>query len=243
MTPDPDRLLRALEATWPAAAVDEAAAPGWRLRHGAGGGKRVSAASAAIPGAVPDIAAAEAAMQANRQDRLFALREGEEALDAALAARGYEMVDPTVLYAGDPAALAALALPKGVTWVEVRAPLALLTDIWAAGGIDPARRAVMDRCAGPRATLMARTDAATAGCAFVGLDGDIAMIHAIEVRPDRRRQGAGAALLAGAAHIARDHGAAALALAVTEANAGARALYVRAGMVETGRYHYRLLRG
>lgn len=240
MITDPARLADALEATWPAAAVDDAAAPGWRLRRGDGGGKRVSAASALIFGDVPDIDAAEAAMTAMGQDRLFMLRPGEEALDHALSARGYDLIDPVVIYVGDPAVLAALKAPKGVRWVEARARLALLDDIWRGGGVGHGRRAVMARCTGPSAMLMARTDAATAGVAFVGVDGDVAMIHAVEVRPERRREGAGRALLAGAAQIALDHGATTLALAVTEANEGARALYEGARMAEAARYHYRL---
>jgi ribosomal protein S18 acetylase RimI-like enzyme len=60
------------------------------------------------------------------------------------------------------------------------------------------------------------------------------------VRPELRREGAGRALLAGAAQIALDHGAPTLALAVTEANEGARALYEGARMTEATRYHYRL---
>ena len=242
MITDAARLADALEATWPAASVDDRSAPGWRLRRGDGGGKRVSAASALTPGDVPDIAAAEAAMTAMGQDRLFMLRPGEEALDHALSARGYEVIDPVVIYVGDPARLAALTLPKGVTWVEARAPLALMKDIWAHGGVGPGRRAVMARCKGPAAMLMARTDTATAGVAFVGVDGDVAMIHAVEVRPELRREGAGRALLAGAAQIAIDNGAPTLALAVTEANEGARALYEGARMTEAARYHYRLKR-
>ena len=42
--PDETRLLAALEATWPPAAIDETSAPGWRLRDGAGAGKRVDSA-------------------------------------------------------------------------------------------------------------------------------------------------------------------------------------------------------
>ncbi|MFT4793454.1 MAG: GNAT superfamily N-acetyltransferase [Paracoccaceae bacterium] len=240
MITDAARLADALEATWPAASCDDLSAPGWRLRRGEGGGKRVSAASALTLGDVPDIEAAEAAMTAIGQDRLFMLRPGEDALDHALSARGYHLIDPVVIYVGDPAVLVDLKAPKGVHWVEARAPLALLNTIWDHGGIGPGRRAVMARCKGPSAMLMARTDAATAGVAFVGVDGDVAMIHAVEVRPQLRREGAGRALLAGAAQIALDNGATTLALAVTEANEGARALYEGARMTEATRYHYRL---
>ena len=38
---------------------------------------------------------------------------------------------------------------------------------------------------------MARTDLAVAGCGFVALHGGTAMLHAVEVRADRRREGGG----------------------------------------------------
>lgn len=241
MSASPDALFAALDATWPAAQTRDH--DGWRLRRGEGGGKRVSAAGALTAGEIPDIDAACAAMRDMGQTPLFSLRPGEEALDAALADRGFEVVDRTVIYAGDPAALAALPLKKGVRWVEVRARLALLDEIWEAGGIGPARRAVMARCEGPRATIMARTDAAVAGCAHVAVAGEVAMIHAAEIRVERRREGGGRALLAGAAQFALDRGARIFALAVTERNAAARALYDSAGMSVATGYHYRILAG
>ena len=65
------------------------------------------------------------------------------------------------------------------------------------------------------------------------------MLHAVEIVPDYRRQGAARTMLRGAAHWAQGQGADWLALAVTEANAPARALYERAGMQQVARYHYR----
>jgi GNAT superfamily N-acetyltransferase len=106
----------------------------------------------------------------------------------------------------------------------------------------------MTRPTGPRMTLMARADDRPVGVAFVALtdkdgDGDIAMIHAIETAPEHRRKGAGGLLLRGAASFAAEHGAVWLALAVTEANAPARALYEKLGMALAGRYHYRIAPG
>lgn len=241
MTPSPHRLFDALDATWPAAGFDDSAAPGWRLRRGGGGGKRVSAATALTPGASVD--AAIAAMNAMDQTPLFMVRPGEEALDADLAARGHAVIDPVVMYVAEAGALTGLALRKGVRWVEVRGRLALLDEIWAEGGIGEARLAVMARCEGPRTTIMARTDEAVAGCAHVAVDGEIAMIHAAEIRTSRRREGGGKALVAGAARFALDHGARWLALAVTTGNAPARGLYEGAGMQVVTGYHYRIASG
>ncbi|MGG7567432.1 GNAT family N-acetyltransferase [Rhodovulum sp. DZ06] len=243
MITDPTRLFEALDATWPAAETSEDLAPGWRLRRGAGGGKRVSCATALVSGATPDIVPAEAAMREWGQVPLFMVRPGEDRLDDLLAARGYDIIDRTVIYAADAGPLADAPLKKGVRAVTVRTRLALLHEIWAEGGIGPERVAVMERCAGPKATIMARTDAATAGVAHVAVDGDVAMLHAAEVRREARRFGAGTALLAGAARFALDNGAGTLALAVTEANAGARALYERAGMTVAAQYRYRIAQG
>ena len=237
---DHARLTAALEATWPPA-ERRADVPGWTLRRGLGGGKRVSAATRRGTGG--DIDEAAAAMRAWAQAPLFRIDpddEGDMALDAALAARGFAVVDPSILYAAPARDLAALETPEGVKTALVRARLALLDEIWDSGGVGPARRAVMARAPAPKTTIMARTDTAVAGVAFVAVSGEIAMIHAIEVRPEHRRKGGGRATLEGAARFALDNGAEALALAVTEENAPARALYARVGMTEAGRYHYRI---
>ncbi len=240
--PDTARLMAALDATWPAAeTVDRA---GWRLRLGAGGGKRVSAASPLGASAgLGDVAEAEAAMRAWGQPPLFRLTEGDAALDrsldGALAARGYAPVDPTLLYAVPVARLAGEASHLAAVY-RVEGLPAILEEIWEAGGIGPGRRAVMARVRLPKAQLLSRAGDVPCGAAFVAVDGEVAMVHAIEVLARLRRHGAARLLMEGAARFAAEHGAATLALAVTEANVPARGLYARLGMAEAGRYHYRI---
>lgn len=234
--PDETRLLAALEATWPPAAIDETSAPGWRLRDGAGAGKRVDSARSL---GASDFEAAAAAMRAAGRRPLIQVASNPD-LDAALDAAGWEIVDPTLLLAAPVAKLVDMEAPRGVKSVLVRTRLALLDEIWDAGGIGPARRALMDRCALPKATIMTRTDDIVGGLSYVAVDGDVAMIHAVEVRPEARRRGVARAGLSAAARFAAENGAQWLALAVTEANAPARALYHSAGMENVGRYHYRL---
>ena len=232
------RLIAAIDATWPAAEIRDAA--GWRLRRGNGGGQRVSAASPLTD--APDIAAGEVAMARWGQAPLFRLTPEEASVDGALAAAGYRVHDPVVVYA---APVADLADDRDETAriIRVAASLALMDEIWEAGGIGAGRRAVMARVRGPRIRLMARLGDRPAGCAFVALDGAVAMLHAVEVLARHRRAGAGRMLLHGAANWARERGAETLALAVTEANAPARALYDRAGMCVAARYHYRVRDG
>ncbi len=237
--PGPHRLMAALDATWPPAEFREAGP--WLLRRGAGGGQRVSAASTTDQEA--DLAPAEAGMRGWGQTPLFRLTPDQALLDARLAEAGYAVKDPVTLYA---APVASLANGRGeaVKVFRVTSPLAMVDEIWLRGGIGPGRRAVMTRPAGPRMTLLARAGDRPVGVAFVAVaridGGDVAMIHAIEIAPDHRRKGGGALLIRGAASFAAEHGARWLALAVTEANAPARALYERLGIALAGSYHYRI---
>lgn len=232
----PEALIATLEATWPAAGVIDCGP--FRLRRGAGGGQRVSAATALGPADGAQIAAAEAAMRDLGQAPLFMLRPGEEALDAALAARGYRINDPVI---GLAAPVATVAAPvSGMAAFAHWPPLAITADIWAEAGIGPARLAVMGRVAGPHTAILARAADRPVGAAFVALHQGAAMLHALEVRPGARRAGSGRRLVQAAANWAQGAGAQWLSLVVTEANAPARALYAALGFAPVTRYHYRL---
>lgn len=234
--PDEARLLAALEATWPPAAIDTDSVPGWKLRDGAGGGKRVSSA-VSLGGRDPEAPAA--AMRARGERPLIQVPGSDPDLDALLAEAGWSEIDRTLLMIGPAEPLSTLDADRKIRSIEARCRLVLIEEIWEAGGVDAARRAVMARCPLPKTTVVARSDTSVTGVCFVAADGEVAMLHAMEVRADMRRQGAGRSTLAGAARFALDQGAAWLALAVTEANAAARALYEAAGMETVARYGYR----
>ena len=240
--PATNHLMAAIDATWPPAEF-RSIGP-WLLRRGDGGGQRVSAASTEDQSA--DLAPAEAGMRAWGQTPLFLLTPDQIELDRRLAEAGYLVKDPVALYAAPTASLAD-GRDETVRVFRVNSPLAMVDEIWARGGIGPGRRAVMTRAQGPRMTLMVRAGDHPAGVAFVAIakiDGcGIAMIHAIEVQPEHRRKGGGGLLMRGAASFAAEHGAEWLALAVTEANAPARALYARLGIARAGSYHYRIAAG
>ena len=233
-------LMAVVDSTWPPAEMIEAAP--FLLRRGGGGGKRVSSAST-LRGAVTaaEIDAAEAAMRAMDQVPLFSIRPGDEALDAALESRGYEVVDPVWIYVMKTADMA--ALPKANERVSVPAwePLAMQREIWAAGGIGQARIAVMERVAGEKTSLIGRFDNAPGGTAFLALSGKVAMLHALEVLPEARGRGMGRAMMIDAARWALRHGADEISVVVTRENTGGNALYRALGMEQVGQYHYRLL--
>ncbi|MFL4469715.1 GNAT family N-acetyltransferase [Tateyamaria armeniaca] len=232
---DAQALYRAIDGTWPAAVktrVDH-----WTIRDGQGGGKRVSAATCDGE-QIGDVEVAEAAMQAIGQTPLFMVRQGEDALDAALEARGYQIVDPTNGYATPVSMLTDVPIPP-VTAFAIWEPLAIMEDIWAKGGIGPERLAVMAR-AEQKTAILARWNEKPAGVAFVAIHDGVAMVHAVEVLEHQRRQGVAQWIMRCAAFWAQDNGAHTLAVLTTAANGAANALYQQLGFAALGGYHYRI---
>ncbi|WP_102223829.1 GNAT family N-acetyltransferase [Acidimangrovimonas sediminis] len=234
--PDTAQLYAVNDATWPPAAFHHAGP--WTLREGQGGGQRVSAATATDPVTEADIETAETAAQALGQTPIFMIRPGDEDLDSWLDARGYRVKDPVALYLAPVATVAGEVPP--VTAFALWPPLQVQLDIWEEGGIGPARLAVMERAAGPKTAILGRRADKPAGTAYVAIHAGVAMVHALEVPARMRRQKAALYMMRRAALWAGAEGAEWLSLAVTEANAGARALYEGLGMQIAGRYHYRV---
>ncbi|MGL4321337.1 MAG: GNAT family N-acetyltransferase [Paracoccaceae bacterium] len=232
----PAELAMVMEATWPPARTIPM--PGFTLRDGANGGQRVSAATADADWSPDQLPEAEAAMRAMEQDALFLIRQGDDALDQALQARGYCIKDPVVAYA-----IPAAALPAApwMTTFPHWPPMAVACDIWAAGGITAARLAVMDRVTGPKTAILARAGDRASGVAFVAMSGTHAMLHGLEVTPAKRRQGSAQNILSAAAAWTIAQGGSTVSLVVTTTNTGARALYEKCGMTMVGQYHYRIL--
>lgn len=229
---DPATLAKVMEATWPPAACIPCGP--FLLRDGQGGGKRVSAATAQAVWQDADLDRAEAAMESP----LFLIRHGDEALDAVLGRRGYKIVDPVLAYAGPVANIVGEG-PEHMTTFPHWPPMEIARALWADAGIGPARLAVMDRVLGAKCVVLGRANDRASGVAFVACHGPQAMLHALEVVPDLRRQGSAQNILRAAAQWARGEGADTLSLVVTVANSAARALYARMGMAEVGAYHYR----
>lgn len=235
---DTARLFAALEATWPPAHTFTIGP--FTIRDGQGGGKRVSAATANGPATDADIDAAEKAMLELGQTRLFMIRDGDAALDEQLAARGYLTVDATRFYEAPCAEIAALPKTgKDVKTIHGWGPLAFMLELWRDGGVGPERIEVMNRAAEPKTGFLGRMGNEVGGTGFVAVDGDIAMLHALEVRRTSRRGGMGRGTTIDAAIWALEHGAKTFALACTVENEAANALYSGLGMKVAGGYHYR----
>lgn len=228
-----------IDGTWPAARVRRHGV--WTLREGQGGGSRVSATTLGQPGAdfgTADLDSAQAAMRDMGQPRIFMIRQGETALDQALEQRGYLLRDPVTIYACPPAQLMDEPIPR-VTVFSLWEPLAIMREIWATGGIGPARLAIMQRANGPKTGFLGRHRDKPAGTAYAAIHDGVAMVHAVEILAHQRRSGMGRWIMRAAAFWAAEQGAQTLSVMCTVENTAANALYRSLGMQPVAQYHYR----
>lgn len=225
MMPDAAALYDVCEATWPPARSWPEGP--WTLRDGAGGGKRVSAATANREICDSDIPIAEDARRKAGQRPLFMIREGEGALDALLAARGYVRIDEVQLYVAPIDVLTDIPIPR-VTCFTIWEPLAIMTEIWAAGGIGLARLDVMAR-AQIKTGILTRWNEKPGGVAFAAVHAGVVMVHAVEVLPHQRKQGVADWIMRAAAFWGAKNGATHIATLCVTDNKPANALYTKLG--------------
>jgi GNAT superfamily N-acetyltransferase len=138
------------------------------------------------------------------------------------------------------AQLTDVQIPR-VTTFAMWEPLAIIRETWAAGGIGPARQAVMERVAGPKTAILGRHNDKPAGAGFCAIHDGTAMVHALEVPPHQRRNGMGAWMMRQAAFWAAEQGATEITVLCTKRNEAANGLYASLGMALVGQYHYRIL--
>jgi GNAT superfamily N-acetyltransferase len=232
------RFARANEATWPPVEVRDVA--GWRVRLGGeGAGRRATSAEWAGPG--DPAAGVEAVLAAYREagrTPRFQVWSHQPKAERALEAAGLGVEQDCDALVRDLAS----DWPRGdleTRAVMVRTRVALLDEIWARGGMTPARQAVFERAAGPRAAFLGRVGQRPAGAVGVSLDGEVAVTQALWVEPQARRSGLGSTLMAAIAAFAAGHGARVLAHAVEHGNEAALAFYARHGFARIGGYRYR----
>ncbi len=230
-------IFEVLEATWPPAQTWEQ--QGWRFRDGAGGGKRVSAATALSGHADLDALEQDAARRNVRA--LVQVQNGQDELDARLAQAGFDMVDRTLLWDIPVSELTDIPIPK-VTAFAIWEPLAIMHEIWRKGGMADARFDVMGR-AKCKTAILSRWNEKPAGAAFAAAHNGTCMVHAVEVLPWQRRQGVAQWMMRKAAYWAAEQGAHRLAVACVAGNTAANALYEGLGFHQVGSYHYRIKEG
>lgn len=237
MTDAAQRIHAVTEATWPAAR-HWCRGP-WTIRNGAGGGKRVCATTAEAAFSGADFQTAEADMRALNQPRLFMVRQGETALDDALDARGYRIIDPVNLYVAPVGLIDDRPIPR-VTTFNIWEPLAIMREIWAEGEVFADRIAVMQRCKCPKTGLFGRANDHPSGVGYVAVHDGMAMVHALHVRPAQRRHGSARWLMRHAARWARAQRAEQISALCVRTNDAANQLYISMGFALVGQYHYRI---
>jgi GNAT superfamily N-acetyltransferase len=239
--------IRTLECrafnAWPA--LQTLVHDGWILRFARGHTKRANSVNAVWPCREPldaRIAHAEALYRRHGLPPIFRVTPlAEPELDAALAARGYASVDPTVVMQatlGD--------APAPISGVEVTSePQPHWLGAFAkASSAQPESAAILGEMLGrivPAASF-ARVDAANGvPCAFgMGVleGGDLGIFEMLTVA-SARRTGHAARIIGALSAWARAQGARHAYLQVVADNAPARALYAKLGFSDVYAYHYR----
>ena len=230
-------IFAAVDATWPAAGVHHTGK--WVIREGRGGGQRVSAASTTQTVTAADVAEAEATMAALGQSPVFTVQGDQPDLDGLLNSLGYLIKDPVQIWSG-PVDVVSAGYARSLAAIFVDYPMPILAEIWAEGGIGPARLDVMRRVQGPKTCILGRLGDKPRGAAFVAVHDGLAMAHAVEVRADTRRQGVAERMMKAAAWWAGQAGATQLAALTVTRNEKTNAMWRKLGMQPVTRYHYRV---
>ncbi|WP_329429213.1 GNAT family N-acetyltransferase [Streptosporangium sp. NBC_01495] len=235
---------RLVDQAWPA--LHRVDAGGWTLRAADGVTKR---ANSVLPlGEPEDLEAAVEGAEKFYADRglpcVFSVGGGAApGLDASLGARGYRVVDPTLIMTarlspGDGGPEGRRGHGEKVELAE--APSQAWLDAWWS---------VDGRFGGDGLVTAARILTgvpavyASLGREAVGrgvIQGEWFGIYSMAVMPHARRRGHGRKVLRALLSHARAQGTQRAYLVVVESNTAARALYERQGFTVAGRYHYRV---
>ena len=220
---------------WPA--YEQRAYDGWVLRYAGGVTKRANSVLALSDPA--DVGAAIGVAETFYADRgqrcVFSMGPGTpEALDGELAARGYELVDPTLVMVGETA-----GEPAHEVRVEDRPWPGWLESWWSVDGrygtgLEEAERI----CTGVPAWYAAVEEDGVALAVGRGVpQGDTLGIYCMATLPRARRRGLARSVLRA---LVRQSGTKSAYLVTTALNRTAHALYRSEGFEVAARYHYRV---
>ncbi|MEO3827827.1 GNAT family N-acetyltransferase [Actinomadura sp. B10D3] len=227
---------RLVAEAWPAPSSQDIG--GWLLRHAEGVTKR---ANSALP--LDDPGDLEHAVE--RAERFYSglglptvfsmdAHARPSGLDAFLAARGYEIVDPTLAMVAD------VPDASGHAGVEiVEKPAREWLDLWwSVDGRYAHQRPVAEKILTGVPAGYASLDGVAVGRGVP--QGEWLGVFAMAVAPEARRRGLGRRVLRALLAWGREQGCERAYLVVVERNAPARALYEAEGFVPAGGYHYRV---
>jgi ribosomal protein S18 acetylase RimI-like enzyme len=219
---------------------------GWALRLAGGCTKRANSAHPLHPSAPFDLVRGEAESFYKRADlpatfRISPLAPPEA--DAALAAAGYALVDPSQVMA---APLEITATASNVSVGETPTP-AWLDGMANANGVAltmrKAHSAIIDAIRQPTAFATLRDGGLPVGFGMAVKERGMIGLFDIVVAPDRRGRGYGRAICQALLSWGAARGATGAYLQVRADNAVARALYSSLGFTPAYSYHYRMVMG
>ena len=235
---------RASLRAWPA--IVEMSLATWLLRFSDGYTRRVNCATPYGPATsslADEVFAAETISREHGLPPIFRLAEpwsGPE-IDFFLEQRCYERADLTHVLALD-LLNRAVAGSHAEIW-QARDLTQWMSGYARAAGQEQehqsAHRRIVEAATGTRLYVCAGPKEDPEGCCLGILDGEMLGLFDLAVRPHRRRQGLGTALVCQLLYLATHRGARYAYLQVTDGNSAARRLYDRIGFRPLYRYWYR----
>ncbi|MFC5814300.1 GNAT family N-acetyltransferase [Nonomuraea harbinensis] len=227
-----------VDGAWPA--WERRVLGGWVLRYAGGVTKRANSVLAVGEPPVPDdlfaaIGVAEEFYAERGAPCAFSIGAGAPpGLDRALDARGYALVDPTVVMSGTISGEPAVPVR-----VEPRPWRGWLEAWWEVDGrygtgLEAAERIVTGV---PALYAAVEEDGAPVAVGRGVPQGDTLGVYCMATLPSARRRGLARAVLRA---LAVESGVRSAYLVVTERNTAARNLYRSEGLERKGGYHYRV---
>jgi ribosomal protein S18 acetylase RimI-like enzyme len=239
--------LRRLEEValnaWPA--LQQILVDGWVLRFANGYTKRANSINplyAANEDVSAKIARCEQLYAERNRPPIFRLTSclAPPELDAALAARGYRHVDPSLVLTLD---LRRHTFPTGALELRDEGIDGWMQQFEQINGHPAGQRdthlAMLQAIPATRLLALGTAGSAVVGCGLGVLDHEYFGLFDLVIAPGRRNQGYGTQLVAAMLSWAQQRGTAYAYLQVMSANAPARRLYGKLGFEEAYQYWYR----
>jgi len=233
---------------WPA--LQQMLYDGWVLRFSKGYTKRANSANALYPSAIDTrekVAFCEAQYKARDLRPIFRITPFAPAdLDGILEARGYELIDTTLVLARDVAAISKSRGPHSKLQDQVHQES---LDDWlpiycrlksAPLEAHQTHREILEAIPGRCLYASLTVSGETVSCALGVLEGEFFGLFDVVTAPEHRSKGHGTALLSSMLDWAQENGARHAYLGVVERNSPARRLYDKLGFREVYRYWYRV---
>jgi ribosomal protein S18 acetylase RimI-like enzyme len=220
---------------------------GWVLRFAEGYTKRANSINPLYPsqreqGAMID--ACEGIYQSRGLPTIFKLTSDEApaGLDAALAGRGYRLVDPTLVQTLSLVDHTA-PIAEGIV-AETALSMRWLSEYTRMNSVAPEKAATLQKMllslVPDRRFVMLFRDGQPVGCAMIVLQDRHVGIFDVVIEPTLRRRGLGRCLMQSLLALARDAGAERAYLQVVAANTPAVTLYRSLGFKDIYDYWYRV---